>query len=164
MNTSVIQEASTHIQIPISELHTGHTDIDGNLLARMQSELEGKCDNYGYILPDSVGITHKSAGKLLSVNRCSKVDYEIHYTFQSLRPSPRDTYTCVIDSRSKMGLIAYLQEYNSLSESPILFIIPQPFLQGKEESYTIGNTIQVEVIESRIKYKNTQIQAVCKPM
>ena len=162
MNTSVTQESHKHIQIPISELNAKHKDINGNLLQRLQSELEGKCDNYGYIIPGSVSISQKSAGKLLSVNACSMVDYEVHYTFQSIRPCPGDTYTCKIDSRSKMGMIAYLHESPSLSESPILFIIPQPFL-GDTDDPLVGNTIQVEVVESRIKYKNTQIQAVCKP-
>jgi DNA-directed RNA polymerase subunit E'/Rpb7 len=164
MDSLVTQTATKHLQIPISEINATHKDVDETLLSRLQDELEGTCDNYGYVIPQSVEIIHKSAGRILSINACSKIDYEIRYTFRSLRPSPGDTYTCVVDTRSKMGIIAYVEGYPSLADSPILFIIPQPMLQDLEISYDIGDSIQVQVIESRIKYKNKQIQVVCKPV
>ena len=161
MSTHITQESSKHLQVPISYFN-GSRGLDESLQNLIKQELEGRCNNYGYILPDTVQITSKSSGKIISVNKISKIEYLVNYQFQSILPSPGDTYTCKVDSQSKMGLIAYLHNYDSLRDSPLILIIPNIYLKDGK-SYSEAETLSVEVIESRIKYKNTQIQVVCKP-
>ena len=162
METLLPQETTTKLQIPISHFK-GHTDIDSVILRSLQNNLEGKCDNYGYIMKDTISLLNKSAGKILTIDRSSKIEYDVTYGFKSILPSPGDSYTCKIDSISKMGIIAYVKESDSLKESPLIIIVPQPFLdEDSSGSYEVGDTIQVVVVDSRIKYKNTQIQVVRK--
>jgi hypothetical protein len=62
-----------------------------------------------------------------------------------------------------MGLIGYMKHL-SVSDphsSPLMFIIPDKTLDPNTV-YQVGKTYQVEILECRIKYKSTQIQAAGK--
>jgi hypothetical protein len=63
-----------------------------------------------------------------------------------------------------MGVIGYLDDtdnkYN-IENSPILFIIPTEYIEDIELLKKDMN-IEIEILQSRIKYKSKQIQVVGK--
>lgn len=82
----------------------------------------------------------------------------------AIYPSPEETYDCIVESNTKMGLIGYLdykvgKEIVTLKNSPILFIIPVDF-GGVDK--TTGDKIKVTVLDRRIKFQSRQIQCVAK--
>ena len=157
----ITQENEKSVHIPMVSMRGG--DVSSIVAKYMKRSLEGICDNFGYIEPGSVQLISKNLGKILTVDGQSMVEYKVTYKFKSLYPSPGDVYVCVIESITKMGLICYLKGADSLDASPLIVIVPQVFLgENSLSSFSEGDTCKVEVMESRIKYKNRQIQSVAK--
>ena len=157
----ITQENDKSVHIPMVSMRGG--DVSSIVAKYMKRSLEGICDNFGYIEPESVQLVSKNLGKILTVDGQSMVEYKVKYKFKSLYPSPGDVYVCVIESITKMGLICYLKGADSLDASPLIVIVPQVFLgENSLSSFSEGDTCKVEVMESRIKYKNRQIQSVAK--
>jgi len=63
-----------------------------------------------------------------------------------------------------MGIIGYLYDkegkYN-IENSPILFIVPSQYIEDID-IYKRDMNIEIEILQSRIKYKSKQIQVVGK--
>ena len=79
-------------------------------------------------------------------------------------PCEKDIFTVKIDNITKMGVIGYLNDSNNkynIENSPILFIIPSGYIEDIE-SLKKDMKIEVEVLQSRIKYKCIQIFVVGK--
>ena len=71
-------------------------------------------------------------------------------------------FTVKIDNITKMGVIGYLYDSNdkyNIENSPILFIVPSGYIKDIE---SLKDVSEVEVLQSRIKYKSKQIQVVGK--
>lgn len=157
----ITQEHEKSVHIPMSSMKGG--DITSVVSSYIQRSLEGICDNFGYIQPGSVQLVSKNLGKILTVDGHSMVEYNVKYQFESLYPSPGDIYQCVIESITKMGLVCYLKGTDSLEASPLIVIVPQVFLGERTlDSFSEGDICTVEMMESRIKYRNRQIQSVAK--
>lgn len=156
---SITQEASTILHLPIERCNGG--DIHRIIESHVARNKEGLCDNYGFVLRDSVHIVSYSMGKLMTVDGKSVVEYHITYRFHSLYPAPRDRYQCVIKSITKMGLVGYLQGYDKPEDSPLILLVPHEFTKG-DRTYREKEIIDVEVMTSRIKYRTQQIQVVVK--
>ena len=66
-----------------------------------------------------------------------------------------------------MGIVAYMntndEKTNNIKDSPILMIIPQEYIFKKTISdYSIGEKIDVEILDLRLKYRLSQIQTVAQ--
>ena len=112
-----------------------------------------------------IEIVQRSVGKIETINNESFIKYNINYKNKSIIPTKDDVFECVIDSITKMGIIAYLdyrkEEDSSIKESPLLFIIPKEFLpEGKIDQLKKDSTINVKVLDTRIKFRAEQIQIV----
>jgi hypothetical protein len=160
----ITQENEKTIHILMSRFRGG--DIDKIILKHLRGNLEGMCDNFGYIQKNSISLISNNIGKIGTVDGKSVIEYKVRYSFRSLYPSNGDEYQCVIDSITKMGLIGYLKGVSSLSESPLIIIIPQKFTDSEGQSgmdaFTVGDVVSIEVVNSRVKFKNRQIQVVGK--
>ena len=157
----ITQETEKSIHIPVTALTGG--DINSIIVRYMKHSVEGICDNFGYIEKGSLELLSKSMGKIRTVDGESVIEYRVTYRFESLYPSPGDIYVCTIESITKMGLVCYLKAAESLDTSPMIIIVPQVFMGDKELSgFSVGDTCKVEIMETRIKYKNRQIQSVAK--
>ena len=170
---SIVNEQLLTTTIHISTRGLSKTkNIDGLIKYELKQKLEGICSKEGYILKDSIFIVQRSIGKVITINSESNIQYEITYKMKSIYPSKGDIYHCIIDSISKMGLIAYLdfndkeeeEEEATLKTSPLLIIIPNEYLQLDKsiEDYEIKNKIKISVLDSRIKYQAAQIQVIGK--
>jgi len=154
----ITQEASTIFHLPMEMCQGG--DIHQILETMISRKKEGLCDNHGFILRDTVRLVSYSIGKIVTVDRKSVIEYNITYTFQSLFPAPKDRYQCVINSITKMGIVGYLQGYTP-EDSPLILMVPPMFSNG-DETLNKKDVIEVEVMNSRIKYRTKQIQVVVK--
>jgi DNA-directed RNA polymerase subunit E'/Rpb7 len=158
------QLISDTILVPVRKIYQ-NKKIDGYLLHYLKKEYENKCHNNGYVIPDSIEIVQRSVGKIETINNESFIKYNINYKNKSIIPTKDDVFECVIDSITKMGIIAYLdyrkEEDSSIKESPLLFIIPKEFLpEGKIDQLKKDSTINVKVLDTRIKFRAEQIQIV----
>ena len=139
-------------------------NINGYIYHYIKDKYEGKCYENGYIIPDSLNIISRSAGKITIIDGESLIKYEITYQVKSIIPSIGDIYDCKIENITKMGIVGYL-DYNSctMENSPILFIIPNQYFGNKEfDAKDLHRTIQVKILDIRIKFMQTQIQIVAE--
>ena len=161
------QLLTTTIHIKSSDIYKTK-NIDGLLKHNFKKLNEGYCGKYGYVIPDSINIIKRSVGKVVTHNTESKVEFNISYKMKTILPCKDDIYECVINSITKMGIIAFMtnkenKTKNNIKDSPVLVIIPQEYIEDKSlESFEIGQQINIEILDSRIKYRAVQIQTVGK--
>ncbi len=158
------QLLSDTISIPSRNIYKNNK-IDGYILHYLKNKYEKKCHNNGYVIPDSIEIIQRSCGKIETINNESFIQYNINYKNKSIIPTKDDVFECIIDSITRMGVIAYLNykesEDSSIKESPLLFIVPKDFLpEGKIDQLKINDTINIKVLDTRIKFMAEQIQIV----
>ena len=144
-------------------------NIDSLLKYKMKNQYEKKCSKNGYVIEDSLDIIQRSIGKLVTLNNEGYIQYEVNYKIKSILPCKGDIYECIIDSITRMGIIAYLnykeKEDSKIKDSPLLIIIPKEYFtdDNRITDYTIGQKIKVSVLDFRIKYMSKQIQIIGKP-
>ena len=136
-------------------------NIDGYLKYLLKSKYEGKCNNNGYIIPDSLNIIQRSIGTITTIDSESHIKYEITYEIKSIIPCVGDVFKCVVNSYTKMGIVGFLDYKNNeeIEKSPILFIVPKEFLDSSRD-YKNGDKIDVKVLDIRIKFMSDQIQII----
>jgi len=154
---------TTSIQLNSSEC-SRCKNIDGLIKYKLKKEHEKLCNKHGYVLENTLKVVNRSIGKIVTHDNVSMVEYNITMKLNVIYPCEKDIFTVKIDNITKMGVIGYLDDsedkYN-IENSPILFIIPTEYIEDIE-SLKIGMKIEVEVLQSRIKYKSKQIQVVGK--
>ena len=136
-------------------------NIDGYILYYLKNNYENICHNNGFVLPDSTELIQRSYGKVVSNNNQNYIQYNVNYKNKSIIPTPDDIFDCIVDSKTKMGIIGFLK-YKDISEvkdSPILFIVPTEFIKN-DKNINKGDLIKVKVLDTRIKFQSKQIQVV----
>ena len=139
-------------------------NIDGLIKYKLKKEHEKLCNKHGYVLENTLKVVNRSIGKIVTHDNMSMIEYNITMKLNVIYPCEKDIFTVKIDNITKMGVIGYLDDKEDkydIENSPILFIIPSGYIEDIE-SLKVGMKIEVEVLQSRIKYKSKQIQVVCK--
>ena len=154
------QLISDTILIPAKDL-LKNKNIDGYILHHIKNNYENICHNNGYVIPDSSELIQRSYGKIVTINNMNYIQYNINYKNKSIIPIKDEIFNCIIDSKTKMGIIGYLDFKNvtEISNSPILFIIPNEFINTEKE-ISKNDKIKVKVLDTRIKFQSKQIQIV----
>jgi len=165
-----------HSQIETTTLHLKAPPLKEDLSSQIETQLktryEGSCGKYGYVIRDTVNLINRSVGNILSVDSESFVEFSVSYEMKSIYPCKGDIMECTIEDITKMGALGYLDwspdgpksEPVSLKTSPIIFIIPEKFLEDIPSNMkSQGKTINIVVLDCRIKYRSTQIQVVGSP-
>lgn len=141
-------------------------DINKILLNHLKTHNEGKCNNDGFILLDSIKIIDRSIGEIKTINNNSYITYRLKYSTKILNISKNDKLECYINSITKMGLISYIKltPESTIKNSPFIIITPKEFLpDGKDiAEYNSNDKINVIVTAYRIKFKSTNIQIISK--
>ena len=145
-------------------------NIDGLIKHKMKNIYENKCSKNGYVISDSLDIIQRSFGKSIVINGESFIQYEINYKIKCIMPCKDDIYECIIDSITRMGIIAFLnykeKEESVIKDSPLLIIIPKEYFtdENRITDLTIGQKIKIKVLDARIKYMSKQIQVIGEPI
>jgi len=139
-------------------------NIDGLIKYKLKKEHEKLCNKHGYVLENTLKVVNRSIGKIVTHDNMSMIEYNITMKLNVIYPCEKDIFTVKIDNITKMGVIGYLdvsEDKYDIENSPILFIIPSGYIEDIE-SLKKDMKIEVEVLQSRIKYKSKQIQVVGK--
>ena len=163
---SQIETTTLHLKSPIRK-----EDIGSQIETQLKARHEGVCGKYGYVINDSVKMIDRSMGNILSVDSESFIEYRVSYEMKSIYPCAGDIIECKIENITKMGALGFLdwseeiqEEPVSLKTSPIIFIIPEKFLEDIPDNMkSRGKTINIVVLDCRIKYRSAQIQVVGSP-
>lgn len=144
-------------------------NIDSYLKYYLKKKYEGKCYQNGYIIPDSLEMIQRSVGRIKTIDRQNYTNFEVTYKIKSIIPSNEDIFMCIINSVTKMGIVAYLdykeKKESDIQESPLLFIIPKEYFEEEQmEKMEIGDKIKVKVLDTRIKFMAKQIQIIGEPI
>jgi hypothetical protein len=154
---------TTSIQLNSSEC-SRCKNIDGLIKYKLKKEQENLCNKHGYVLENTLKVVNRSIGKVVTHDNVSMIEYNITMKLNVIYPCEKDIFTVKIDNITKMGVIGYLNDSNNkynIENSPILFIVPSGYIEDIE-SLKKDMKIEVEVLQSRIKYKSKQIQVVGK--
>lgn len=139
-------------------------NINSYIKYYLMKNYEGLCNKNGFIVKESINLINRSIGRIITHNNISKIEYNITYSYKILNPCKDDEFECIIDNITKMGIIAYLNDenINSINDTPILFIIPNEYIEIDVSKLILKQKINILIIESRIKFKSNQIQVVGK--
>lgn len=166
MTSYIIDEILTEkIQINFNELNT--KDINTKIYSILKNKVENKCYKTGYILQNSVKIINKTLGKIVNYDSSSMVEYKIRFSVKIIKPTIDDIIECYISEKNKLGILAYIKykdiiengKNNSISESPLLIIIPMETINDIDK-YDDNMKIKVVVKAIRVKFDANKIQVI----
>lgn len=138
-------------------------DVNETLLKIIKRNFEGVCNKGGYVMKNTIELVNRSIGKVQTIDNISYINYNITYSCNIIIPSVDTEYECIVDSKSKVGLIAYIkiEETDTIKESPFIIIVPKEYVtDDKYESINNNQKIKIKVRSFRIKYLAKQIQIV----
>tara|TARA_B100000287_G_C20178613_1_gene601244 strand:+ start:85 stop:600 length:516 start_codon:yes stop_codon:yes gene_type:complete len=153
------------IQIDFSEINT--KDINTKIYTILKNKIENKCYKSGYIIQNSIKIINKTLGKIVNYDSTSMIEYNIRFSVKIIKPTIDDIIECYISEKNKLGILAYIKykdiiengKNNSISESPLLIIIPMETIDDIDK-YDTNMKIKVVVKATRIKFDANKIQVI----
>lgn len=147
-------------------------DIDNIILNKLKDLYEGYCKDNCFVLNNSIKLLKRNLGKIETHENKNVIKYNVKYSCDIISPSIGEQLHIYINDINKMGIIGYIkidekykktESTNNYENSPVIIIIPNDIINNYDTSnIVIGSKINVEIIGMRIKFKNTQIQLVCK--
>jgi len=159
------QILNTNININSNELIK---DIDGLILHKLKEKYENICTQHGYILGDSINLINRELGNIKTIDNNSYISYVVNYTADIIYPTEGEIIEVIVDRVNKMGVISYINNSkNDFENSPLIVIIPNEYFTDSTRdinSITKNQKIKVEILSIRIKYGNSKIQIVAKPL
>lgn len=147
-------------------------DIDNIILYKLKKKYEGLCKDDSYILNNSINILKRSLGRIETNDNINYIKYDISYKCNVISPNIGDKIECYVNNINKMGVIAYIridEEYrtseNNFENSPLIIIIPNDIINEGElniNDINVEQKLNIEILGSRIKFRNEKIQIVGK--
>jgi DNA-directed RNA polymerase subunit E'/Rpb7 len=138
-------------------------DINKLLVDTIKRRYEGVCNKDGYILKHSIDLLERSVGEIKTINSESLLNYNITYKADIISPSIDNEYECYVETKNKVGIIAYLKIHDDdlMKDSPFIIIIPKEYIDEADYStITVGDKLTVKVKSFRIKYLAKHIQVI----
>ena len=163
------QKFKDTISLVSSELNK---DIDNIILHKLKKRYEGLCKDNSFILTNSISILQRTVGRIETFDNINYIKYDISYKCKTITPSIGEKIECHVSNINKMGIIGYIridEEYktsdNNFDNSPLIIIIPNDIINSDQiniNDINIGQKLNIEIIGTRIKYRNEKIQVVGK--
>jgi DNA-directed RNA polymerase subunit E'/Rpb7 len=142
-----------NISLPFNKSLT--SDLNSYFMSYSKLYIEGKCRKEGYIKPDSVKIEYISNGLLKENN----VSFKVKYTAKTCLPSKNILIKAKIKNITKIGIRAVISDLNN----PIVLFVSSEHNKDKNmESYIIGQTIQLNIIDFRFELYDDFISAIAE--
>ena len=82
--------------------------------------MEGKCDSFGYVKPDSTKLLRRSIGEIQQGQFNGSCLYKIQYSVEICNPVEGMVVKCVVKNLNKMGLFC---EMADMDPSPLTLIL-----------------------------------------
>ena len=140
-----------------------NNSIDETLLEKLKDKIEGKCDSFGYIKPDSARILKRSMGQCQPGQFNGNCNYKIAYSVEVCNPVEGMIIKCVVKNINKMGLFC---EMADITPSPLsLILAKQHHMDDSKEAFDnvkINDVINVEIVGKKFNYNDTIISCIGK--
>ena len=129
------------------------SNIESVLLNKLSDQLEGKCNNEGYIKPNSLSVITYSSG----IINGKDIIFDVSYECQVCRPVEGMKLSCIVRNVTKAGIRA---EINS-KQSPLIIFIARDHHQSKYFStQKEGDVINVRIIGQRFVLNDIYISVI----
>ena len=129
-------------------------NIDNILLEKLTNKLEGKCNNDGFIKPNSISIITYSSGIIIG----NDVIFNVALQCLACRPVEGTKISCVIRNITKAGIRA---EINNQISPLVIFIARDHHHQSKYfSSRQVGDKITARVIGQRFELNDKYISVI----
>ena len=143
-------------------------DIDNIILLKLKNTYEGYCKDNCFILNNSINMINKSLGKIETHENKNIIKYNVKYSCDIISPSIGEQIDGIVNNITKMGVICHIkidEKYSKsdkpFENSPLIVIIPEDKIENIND-INIGQKLKSEILNYRIKFRNEQIQVVCK--
>ena len=143
-------------------------DIDNIILNKLKKTYEGYCKDNCFVLKNSINMINKSLGKIETHENKNVIKYDVKYSCDIISPTNGQQINIVVHNITKMGIIGYIEidsKYsksdNVFENSPLIVIIPEDKIDDIN-AVNVGQKLKTEILNYRIKFRNEQIQVVCK--
>jgi DNA-directed RNA polymerase subunit E'/Rpb7 len=132
------------------------TDIDGLLLQKISTRMEGKCSRHGFVLPDTMKILSRSMGYVEKGRFTGDIIFHLQLEGKVLNPPAGQSIVGTVVRKNKMGM------YVSYDNDSIRIILPRDIHIGDEkfEAVQIGERVRVEIQKSRFQVNDPYILSV----
>lgn len=131
------------------------TPIDDLILGLLREKLEGKCNQHGFVIPNSLELLSRSMGQLDHGHYTGSINFYIQAQAKVYNPANGTRVTGNILKKNKMGLYMI---YNDA----IRILVPRDLHLGNDafEALEPGQEITVEVRKSRFQLNDTFILSI----
>ena len=132
------------------------TDLDGLLLQKISTRMEGKCSRHGFVLPDTMKILSRSMGYVEKGRFTGDIIFHLQLEGKVLNPPAGQSIVGTVVRKNKMGM------YVSYDDDSIRIILPRDIHIGDEkfEAVQIGERVRVEIQKSRFQVNDPYILSV----
>lgn len=143
-------------------------NLDSLILHSLKNKYENKCTEHGFIIDNTIELITRKLGKINTINNISYISYIVKYSCDIIYPSEGDEIQVIVDKVNKMGVIGFIDNPKKDAEnSPLIIIIPNEYFNESTrdiDSITKNQKINIITLSVRIKYGNSKIQIVGKPV
>ena len=133
--------------------------IEYTLIEKINNELEGKCNNSGYIKENSIKILSRSLGKVMSSHFTGSIIYNVSLSADICNPLENSLISARIININKMGVLAQAVQ----GDPPCLTILlaKQHHIENDAfDNLQINQIINIKVIGKRFEYGDKQISII----
>ena len=143
-----------HERILVPFNHIGK-DMDAYFQSYVETHMEGKCRNEGYIKNNTSKVIHYSAGLLYG----TKVEFIVVFEVETCMPYEDMEITCIVKNINKIGIRCIIQEDNN----PInIFISNEHNAHVDMDKYNENDTLKVKVLGHRFELNDTFISIIAE--
>jgi len=141
-------------RILVSYNHIGK-DMESYFQSYVETYIEGKCRNEGFIKNNSSKVIEYSAGLLYS----SKVEFLVVFEVYACMPYEDMELTCIVKNINKIGIRCIIQEENNPMN---IFINNEHNSTMDLDSYHESQEIKVKVLGHRFELNDTFISIIAE--
>ena len=123
-------------------------DVENHILSKLRSEIEGKCNKYGYVQKGSIEIIDYDALKTEVVRFFGDIRVSVLYTANVIRPRKNDIVECKIRRFNKFGI-------NAISGPLDIVVIYNN--DEKPDDFKEGQILKVKIIDSEMNINDNTI-------
>jgi DNA-directed RNA polymerase subunit E'/Rpb7 len=134
------------------DLHGEITSIDDILEKKLRRQLEGKCSQHGYVIPNSIELLSRSMGVLEKGRFTGDFLYYVKAQGKVYNPSDGSVVEMKVDIKNNAGV-------HGIVQNAIEVYVTRDAHIGEEEFHSIqvGDTIRVRILKSRFQIHDKMI-------
>ena len=145
---------SKMVPLPMSSIDS---DVDTLLLKQLKFKYEGKCIVEGYILPNSVSISSRDAGRVCGLH----VRFNVAFVCEICLPVEGMIFDCISKTvTNTAGIRAELD----IQPSPVVVYLARDHHRDNEayDEIKVGDKLKVQVIGQRFELNDPYISVIGK--